>query len=61
MKWYKEVSEIRHGIDPTEAEISPSKIIVGEFVDIEKPSYDELVRKLILDVQKRLGGNKNEG
>ena len=57
MKWYKEVSEINHGIDPAKAEISSSRIVVGEFVDIEKPAYDELVRKLISDVQEKLRGN----
>jgi len=60
MKWYKETSEIKHGIDPTEAEISSSRIVVGEFVDIEKPAYDELIRKLILNVQEKLGGSQNE-
>jgi len=57
MKWYKEVSEINHGIDPAKAEISSSRIVVGEFVDIERPAYDELIRKLISDVQEKLRGN----
>jgi len=61
MKWYKEASEIIHGIDPAEAEVSASRIVVGEFVDIEKPAYDELIRKLISDVQERLGESQNEG
>ena len=61
MKWYKEASEIIHGIDPAEAEVSASRIVVGEFVDAEKPTYDELVRKLISDVQERLGESQNEG
>jgi len=61
MKWYKEASEIMHGIDPAEAEVSASRIVVGEFVDIEKPAYDELVRKLISDVQEKLGEGQNEG
>jgi 2-oxoglutarate ferredoxin oxidoreductase subunit beta len=47
MKWLKEVSEIRHHYDPVKAEITPSKIIVGEFVDIEKPGYDRLLREMI--------------
>ena len=61
MKWYKEASEIMHGIDPAEAEVSASRIVVGEFVDIEKPAYDELIRKLISDVQEKLGESQNEG
>jgi len=43
MRWLKSVSEIRHFIDPREAEISSDRIIVGEFVDIEKPEYTEML------------------
>jgi len=43
MRRLKEICVIRHHIDPADAEISPERIIVGEFVDIEKPEYTELM------------------
>jgi len=53
MKCLKKVSEIRHHYDPVKAEITPSKIIVGEFVDIEKPGYNRLLREMIVKVQMK--------
>ena len=42
LKFYHDNSVIKHGIDPREADIDfQSKIIVGKFVDIEKPTYLE--------------------
>lgn len=55
MSWLKKTSEIRHHYDPVKAEITPSKIIVGEFVDIEKPGYNRLLREMIGKVQKKEG------
>lgn len=53
MEWFKKASEIRHFSDPAKAEITPEKIVLGEFVDIEKPSYGRLLRKMIAEIQKR--------
>ncbi len=40
MKFYKEKSVIRHNIEPSEAVIDiHDRIVVGKFVDIEKPTY----------------------
>lgn len=42
LKFYRDNSIIRHGIDPKEADISlGSKIIVGKFLDIERPTFLE--------------------
>jgi len=46
MQWFKEVSEVRHFSDPAKAEIAPQKIVVGEFVDTEKPSYSRLLKEM---------------
>jgi len=56
MKWYERVSEIRHGYDSSKAEITPERIVVGEFVDTEKPTYGELLQKLTFQIQERLKG-----
>lgn len=40
MKYYQENSVIKHGIDPNEADLSLNeKIIVGKFIDIDKPTF----------------------
>ena len=48
MRYYRENSIIRNGADPKEAELSfRGKIVVGEFVEIEKPSYLEIYQKFL--------------
>lgn len=40
MKFYHDNSVIKHGADPNDVKIGyQSKIVVGKFVDIEKPTY----------------------
>ncbi len=40
MQYYKEHSVIRHGADPRQADIGlTGQIVVGKFVDLDKPSY----------------------
>lgn len=56
MNRYKDVSQIRHGYDPSKAEITPERIVVGEFVDVEKPTYWELLQKQFFKIQERLKG-----
>jgi len=51
MQWFKEVSEVRHFSDPAKADITPQKIVVGEFVDAEKPSYSRLLKEMTAKVQ----------
>ncbi len=58
MKAYKLVSQVQHGYDPAKAEITHDQIIVGEFVDVEKPSYGRLLREMTVKVQEKLKGEK---
>jgi 2-oxoglutarate ferredoxin oxidoreductase subunit beta len=53
MNWFRKASEIRSYSDPAEAEITSERIILGEFVDIEKPSYGQLLRSIIARVQEK--------
>jgi len=51
MKFYREKAVIRHGIDPMQTYLNiGGPIIVGKFIDIEKPtfldSYQDLVNKV---------------
>ncbi len=47
MKYYKEKSVIKNGVDPKEAELSfrGGNIIVGEFIEVDKPSYIEILKE----------------
>lgn len=56
MKRYRRISKIRHGYDPSKAEITSERIIVGEFVDIEKPTYAELLQRQFKKIQQNLNG-----
>lgn len=58
MKWFKLVSQVQHGIDPAKTEITKNQIIIGEFVDVEKPSYGKLLREMTAKVQEKLKGEK---
>jgi 2-oxoglutarate ferredoxin oxidoreductase subunit beta len=57
LKKYRQITEIRHGFDPAKAEITSEKILVGKFVDFEKPTYGELLRKQFLSIQKKRMGD----
>ena len=53
MRYYRENSVIRHGADPKEVDIDLNgKIIVGKFVDIERPTYAELQE----GIQQKISG-----
>lgn len=53
LRYYREHTVIRHGADPKEADIAPGKpILVGKFVDIQKPTYLELYQAKV----RELGG-----
>lgn len=56
MERYRQIAEIRHGYDPSKAEITDKRVILGEFVDIEKPTYEELLKKQFIKVQKLTEG-----
>ncbi len=58
MKKFKLVSQVQHGYDPAKAEITQDQIIIGEFVDIEKPSYGRLLREMTAEAQEKLKGAK---
>lgn len=53
MKWFKRASEVDSFSDPAKAEITPDRIVVGEFVDIEKLSYEKLLHEKISKINER--------
>lgn len=65
MKFYHDNSVIRHGADPKEVNIDyQSKIAVGKFVDIEKPTYldclNNAYKKKFGDKYKPYGGGNGD-
>jgi 2-oxoglutarate ferredoxin oxidoreductase subunit beta len=49
MKYYREASKIRHGAPTTECSLSKTgEIVVGKFVDRERPDYLELLRSQMI-------------
>jgi 2-oxoglutarate ferredoxin oxidoreductase subunit beta len=58
MKYYREKSIIRHGADPKDVDIDLNgNIIVGKFIDIELPTYGDLLSGV---VQKAHGTESSE-
>ena len=50
MKYYKSMSKVKHGANTKEVALSrQGEIIVGKFVDIERPNYMELMRTKLHD------------
>jgi len=65
MKFYHDNSIIRHGADLKEVDIDyQSKIVVGKFVDIEKPTYldclNDAFKKKFGDKYKLYGGSNGD-
>ncbi len=56
MAWFKKASVLESFSDPAKAEISPERIVVGEFVDIEKLSYEKLVHEKISQINEKVVG-----
>jgi 2-oxoglutarate ferredoxin oxidoreductase subunit beta len=56
MDWFKRASVVENFSDPSKAEISPEKLIVGEFVNTEKVSYEKLVHEKISQINEKKVG-----
>jgi len=57
MNWFKKASVIQNFSDPAQAEITAEKIPVGEFVDIEKPTFEKLLREMTAHAQGKVTGD----
>jgi 2-oxoglutarate ferredoxin oxidoreductase subunit beta len=53
MDWFKRASVVENFSDPAKAEISQDRIAVGEFVDIEKLSYEKLLHEKISKINEK--------
>jgi 2-oxoglutarate ferredoxin oxidoreductase subunit beta len=53
MEWFKRASVVENFSDPSKAEISSQKIVVGEFINTEKLSYEKLLHEKIASINER--------
>ena len=53
MDWFKKASVISSFSDPSKSEIRPDRIPIGEFVNIEKPSYEKLLQEKMSKISNR--------
>jgi 2-oxoglutarate ferredoxin oxidoreductase subunit beta len=53
MELFRKASVVENFSDPSKAEISPDRIVVGEFVNIEKVSYEKLLHEKISQINEK--------
>jgi len=56
MEWFRRSSVVENFSDPSKAEITPERIVVGEFVNIEKVSYERLLHEKIAQINEKSVG-----
>jgi phytoene dehydrogenase-like protein len=52
MSWFRRASVIDNFSDPSKAEITSDRIVVGEFVDTEKLSYEKMLHEKISKISR---------
>lgn len=55
MEWFRRASVISNFSDPAKAEITRDRIVVGEFVEMEKPTYEQLLHAKMAQIAKGEG------
>ncbi len=53
MNWFKKASVVESFSDPAKAEITADRIVVGEFIDAEKLSYERLLHEKISQINEK--------
>jgi 2-oxoglutarate ferredoxin oxidoreductase subunit beta len=56
MEWFRRASVVENFSDPSKAEITPEKLVVGEFVNVEKISYERLLHEKIAQINEKAMG-----
>ncbi|MGB9676332.1 MAG: 2-oxoacid:ferredoxin oxidoreductase subunit beta [Candidatus Bathyarchaeales archaeon] len=52
MEWFRRSSVVENFSDPAKAEITPERIVVGEFVNIDKISYERLLHEKMAHINE---------
>lgn len=53
MEWFKRASSVENFSDPSKAEITPERLVVGEFVNVEKVSYEKFLHEKIAHINEK--------
>lgn len=53
MEWFRRASVIENFSDPSKAEISAERIVLGEFVNVQKVSYEKLFHEKLAQINER--------
>jgi len=53
MEWFRRASSVENFSDPSKAEITPEKIVVGEFVNVTKVSYEKFFHEKLAHINEK--------
>jgi hypothetical protein len=53
MEWFKKASVVESFSDPAKTDITKERLVVGEFVDMDKLSYEKLFHEKIAQINER--------
>jgi 2-oxoglutarate ferredoxin oxidoreductase subunit beta len=53
MDWFKRASVVENFSDPSKAEITPERIVVGEFVNVQKVSYEKFFHEKLAQINEK--------
>lgn len=54
MEWFKRASVVENFSDPSKAEITPERIVVGEFVNVQKVSYEKFFHEKLAQINEKV-------
>jgi 2-oxoglutarate ferredoxin oxidoreductase subunit beta len=53
MEWFRRASVVENFSDPSKAEITSERIVVGEFVNVQKVSYEKLFHEKLAQINEK--------
>jgi len=53
MEWFRRASVVENFSDPSKAEISPERIVLGEFVNAQRVSYEKFFHEKLAQINER--------
>jgi 2-oxoglutarate ferredoxin oxidoreductase subunit beta len=53
MEWFRRASVVENFSDPSKAEITPERIVVGEFVNVQKVSYEKFFHEKLAQINEK--------
>jgi 2-oxoglutarate ferredoxin oxidoreductase subunit beta len=53
MEWFRRASVVENFSDPSKAEITPERIVVGEFVNVQKVGYEKFFHEKLAQINEK--------